>query len=124
MTNAEDYICVNGDFFVNTYYCESKLTNGIIEVKSNFTQRYYDYRNYYLSNFAPSENHKVILSGGKLQKVDFATTQSKFNILEITKPLDTGYVFGRTHLWNELIEGKTDTEAPTAPKNLKFVRSN
>ncbi len=122
MTNAEDYVCVNGDFYVYTYYASSKLTNGTIEVKGNFTQRIYQYGN--TNNFAPSGNHKVILSGGKLQKVDFATTQSYFNILEITKPLDTGYVFSRTPLWNELIEGKADTEAPTAPKNLKFVRSN
>ena len=122
MTNAEDYVCVNGDFYVYTYYASSKLTNGTIEVKGNFTQRIYQYGN--TNNFAPSGSHKVILSGGKLQKVDFATTQSYFNILEITKPLDTGYVFSRTPLWNELIEGKADTEAPTAPKNLKFVRSN
>ncbi len=120
MTNAEDYICVNGDLYVASYYNYSNLTNGTIEVKGNFTQKHTSYPN----NFVPSGNHKVILSGGKLQKVDFATTQSKFNILEITKPLDTGYVFSRTPLWNELIEGKADTEAPTAPKNLKFVRSN
>ncbi len=122
MTNAEDYVCVNGDFYVYTYYASSKLTNGTIEVKGNFTQKMYPYG--YANNFAPSGSHKVILSGGKLQKVDFATTQSKFNILEITKPIDTGYVFSRTPLWNELIEGKADTEAPTVPKNLKFVRSN
>lgn len=120
MTNAEDYICVNGNLYIASYYDYSKLTNGTIEVKGNFTQKHISYPN----NFVPSGNHKVILSGGKLQKVDFATTQSYFNILEITKPLDTGYVFSRTPLWNELIEGKADTEAPTAPKNLKFVRSN
>ena len=120
MTNAEDYVCVNGDFYVYTYRAYSTLTNGTIEVKGNFTQRDY----YNANDFAPSGSHKVILSGGKLQKVDFATTQSYFNILEITKPLDTGYVFSRTPLWNELIEGKADTEAPTVPENLKFVRSN
>ena len=119
MTNSEDYVCVNGDFYVYSYY-NSNLTNGTLEIRGNFTQK----SSYYGDNFAPGGSHKVVLSGGKLQKVDFATTQSKFNILEITKPLDTGYVFSRTPLWNELIEGKADTESPAAPENLKFVRSN
>ena len=92
----------------------------MLEVRGNFTEKY----SYYTNNFAPGGSHKVILSGERIQKVDFAATQSYFNILEITKPLDTGYVFSRMPLWNELIESKADTEAPTAPKNLKFVRSN
>lgn len=121
MTSNDDYILVNGNMFWYPYYRHNgNLTAGILEVKGNFTQKH----RYYTDNFAPSGNHKVILSGGKLQNINFATTQSQFNILEITKPIDTGYVFSRTPLWNELIEGKADTEAPTAPKNLKFVRSN
>lgn len=123
MKSADDYILVNGNMMWYSYYSHNgNLTAGTLEVKGDFTEKYY--RHGYTDNFAPSGNHKVILSGGKLQKVDFATTQSYFNILEITKPIDTGYVFSRTPLWNELIEGKADTEAPTAPKNLKFVRSN
>lgn len=121
MTNADDYVLVNGNMIWYSYYSHNgKLTNGALEIKGNFTQKYYNNTN----NFAPSGNHKVILSGNGVQKISFAANQSQFNILEITKPLDTGYVFSRTPLWNELIEGKADIEAPTAPKNLKFVRSN
>ena len=121
MTNPMDYICVNGNFLAYSYHSNTALTAGIIEVKGDFTQKYsYGYSD----NFAPSGDHKVILSGKNVQKVNFVSEQSKFNILEITKPLGTGYVFSRTPLWNELIEGKTDTEAPTLPQNLKFIRSN
>lgn len=122
MTNAEDYICVNGDFYVYTYHNYNQMTNGTIEVKGNFTQRRYG--NYHTDNFAPSGDHKVILSGDKIQKVSFGTTQSYLNILEVTKDIEAGYVFSRTPLWNELIERKVDTELPSAPKNLSFVRSN
>ncbi|MCM1525530.1 MAG: PKD domain-containing protein, partial [Ruminococcus sp.] len=122
MVNAEDYICVNGNFSVYSYEARSTLTNGVMEVKGNFTQR--NYYSYIANNFAPSGNHKVILSGDKIQKVDFAAEQSYFNILEVNKDINKGYVFSRTPLWNELIESEADTEAPTAPKNLKFVRSN
>ena len=121
MANPEDYICVNGNFLAYSYHSNTALTAGIIEVKGDFTQKYsYGYSD----NFAPSGDHKVILSGKNVQKVNFVSEKSKFNILEITKPLGTGYVFSRTPLWNELIEEKTDTEAPTAPQNLKFIRSN
>jgi len=122
MKNAEDYVCVSGNFILHTYYANNTLTDGVLEVKGSFTQNYYKYG--HAHNFNPSGNHKTILSGTGNQKVNFASTTSQFNILEITKPLETGYVFSRTPLWNELVEGKGDTEVPTAPKNLKFVRSN
>lgn len=121
MSNPEDYISVNGNFLAYSYYA-STLTDGIIEVKGDFTQRKYYYG--YSNNFAPSGNHKVILNGTGIQKVNFATEQSSFNILQITKPIDTGYIFSRTPLWNELVESYEDTELPTAPGNLTFVRSN
>ena len=119
MSNAEDYICVNGDFLAYSYYASSTLTDGTLEVKGDFTQKYYGYTN----NFAPSGNHKVILSGRGIQKVNFESEQSMFNILEITKPLETGYVFSRTPLWNELSEKNSDNEPPTAPENLHAERS-
>ena len=119
MSNAEDYICVNGDFLAYSYYASSTLTDGTLEVKGDFTQKYYGYTN----NFAPSGNHKVILSGRGIQKVNFESEQSMFNILEITKPLETGYVFSRTPLWNELSEKNSDNEPPTAPANLHAERS-
>ena len=120
MSNAEDYICVNGDFLAYSY-SSNTLTDGIIEVKGDFTEKKYYYG--YTNNFAPSGNHKVILSGRGIQKINFESEQSMFNILEITKPLETGYVFSRTPLWNELSEKNSDNEPPTAPENLHAERS-
>ena len=120
MTNANDYIGVSGSFIVYSYSSNTDLIDGVIGVKGDFIQKYYGYKN----NFAPDGNHKVILNGTGVQKVDFATEQSGFNILQITKPIDTGYIFSRTPLWNELVESYEDTELPTAPGNLTFVRSN
>ena len=119
MSNAEDYICVNGDFLAYSYYAGSTLTDGTIEVKGSFNQKRANYAN----NFAPGGKHKVILSGRGIQKVNFESEQSMFNILEITKPLETGYVFSRTPLWNELSEKNSDNEPPTAPENLHAERS-
>lgn len=65
MSNAEDYICVNGDFLAYSY-SSNTLTDGIIEVKGDFTQKKYYYG--YTNNFAPSGNHKVVLSGRGIQK--------------------------------------------------------
>ncbi len=121
MQNAEDYILVNGNMFVNPFYCYSTLTAGTIEIKGNFTQQYA--RDYYQHNFSCGGSHKVVLSGEKLQTVSFASTQSQFNILEITKPFDVGYVFSDNAQWNELVENYMDDSAPAAPTSLQFVRS-
>ncbi len=116
MTVPESYILVNGDFIVKSLYNHNgKLTEGILEVKGNFTQL----TNGSDSNFYATENHKVILSGEQKQIVSFASENSQFNILEITKSIENGYEFSRTPLWNELIERDTDTVAPTKPLNLK-----
>ena len=119
MNNAADYILVNGNVIWYMYSNYNGLTAGTIEVKGDFTQKY----SYYTNNFAPRGDHKVILSGNRVQKVNFASATSQFNILEITKPIGTGYVFSRTPLWNELIEGTSDNEPPTAPKGLEFIHS-
>lgn len=119
MNNAADYILVNGNVIWYMYSNYNGLTAGTIEVKGDFTQKY----SYYTNNFAPRGDHKVILSGNRVQKVNFASATSQFNILEITKPIGTGYVFSRTPLWNELIEGTADNEPPTAPKGLEFIHS-
>ena len=118
MQNAEDYILVNGDMLFASYQT-SRPTAGTLEVKGDFTQKCY-YRS--PDSFYCSGSHKVILSGEKLQTVSFASTQSQFNILEITKPLDIGYTFNNAQ-WNELSENYTDDSAPAAPANLQFVRS-
>ena len=89
MTNSEDYICVNGNFLANSCHSNTNLTDGIIEVKGNFTQKY----SYYSDNFAPSKNHKVILSGEGLQTVSFDKAESGFNILEVRNYSEAGVVF-------------------------------
>ena len=120
MTNENDYVLVGGNFYDRAYYSQSgKLTAGVLEVKGNFTQ--VTASNQY--NFYPTGTHKTILSGNKVQAISFASNVSQFNILEITKPINTGYKFSRTPLWNTLIEGVPDTEPPTAPENLECVRS-
>lgn len=121
MQNAEDYILVNGNVYAYTYYDNSRLTAGTLEIKGDFTQKYY--YNSYQNNFYCSGSHKVVFSGEKLQTVSFASTQSQFNVVEITKPLETGYAFNENTRWNELVENYTDDSAPAAPTNLQFVRS-
>lgn len=115
MTEANDFVKVNRNFVMYSQYDHSTLlTNGILEVKGNFTQISGNSYNFYATG-----NHKVVLSGIKQQKISFASTNSKFNILEINKPMDTGYVFNRTPVWNKLVETAMDTQAPTAPNNLR-----
>lgn len=74
MQNAEDYILVNGNMLVASYYDNIKLTAGTLEIKGDFTQKYY--HSSYQNNFYCSSSHKVILSGEKLQTVSFNSTQS------------------------------------------------
>ena len=115
MTEANDFVKVNRNFVMYSQYDHSTLlTNGILEVKGNFTQISGNSYNFYATG-----NHKVVLSGIKQQKISFASSNSKFNILEINKPMDTGYVFNRTPVWNKLVETAMDTQAPTAPNNLR-----
>lgn len=91
MRNAEDYILVNGNMFVNSLYNYSALTAGTIEIKGDFTHNYY--YNSYQNNFHCGGSHKVVFSGEKLQTVSFASTQSQFNILDIQNFSEDGVVF-------------------------------
>jgi len=118
MANSNSYVLVNGDFYCYSGYTSSGyLTAGTLEVKGNFTQKSGN-----ANNFLATGTHKVILSGDKLQYISFESAESQFNILEITKELNLGYRFNRTPVWNELIE-ITAQGAPSAPANLRFVRS-
>ena len=102
MTNPEDYIYVEGNFVTQAYNeHKERLTAGVLEVKGDFTQKHYSY----LNNFYASGTHKVILSGNTVQNVSFQNPgSSKFNILIITKPIDSGYTFNSYKIWNILIE--------------------
>ena len=118
MQNAEDYVCVGGNMYVRSCYDYSMLTAGTLEIKGDFAQKIGSYSN----NFYASGTHKVILSGEGLQTISFDSTNSQFNVVEITKPIDTGYVFSNTK-WNDLIENYDEPTPPTAPYDLTFVRS-
>ncbi len=124
MTNENDYVRVDGNFVMDskyggsittsyksvynsyskyyTYYNNSVLTEGTLEVKGNFTQRSSStensYRYYYYShpytgqstskyyvyfskhNFNSSENHKVLLSGAQKQTVNFSAPGINYGI--------------------------------------------
>ncbi|NLD47953.1 MAG: fibronectin type III domain-containing protein, partial [Clostridiaceae bacterium] len=58
MTNPNDYISVCGNFHIQSYYSHNgQLTEGVLEVKGDFTQRRYS--NGYTDNFKATGNHKV-----------------------------------------------------------------
>jgi uncharacterized protein YjdB len=100
MENADDYFNVGKDFTISSYGYDNNLQAGTIEVKGDFTQK-----GSYTSNFAPEGTHKVILSGADKQTISFdSPTYSYFNILQVTKPLLTGYNFATKVNWNKLIQ--------------------
>ena len=81
MTNEDDFVKVGRNFVTAAYYSHSGyLTNGILEVKGNFTQISRNENNFYATG-----DHKVVLSGTKQQKINFSSANSKFNVLEINK---------------------------------------
>ena len=98
MTNEEDYVFIGGNFATSSTADHSEyLTSGTFELKGNFTQS-----NSPL-NFTASGTHKTILSGDTVQTITFESpTASSFNILKLTKPLDTGYIFNTTPVWRTL----------------------
>ena len=102
MQNAEDYILVNGNVCAYTYYGNSRLTAGTLEIKGDFTQKYY--YNSYQNNFYCSGSHKVVFSGEKLQTVSFASTQSQFNVLDVQNFSEDGVVFSTAATVVELLD--------------------
>ena len=85
MTNENDFVKVNGNFTTDAYYShEGYLTNGILEVKGNFTQL----RNN--ENFYATNGHKVILSGDEKQTISLINANARFATLEITNTSDDG----------------------------------
>jgi hypothetical protein len=100
MRNPDDYVKVGGNFYTQGRYSHNGyLTNGVLEVKGDFTQRMY----WGTDNFKATGEHRVILSGEGLQTVDFENAQSMFNILEIGNYSDDGVVFKMPLNASELI---------------------
>ena len=90
MKNASDHILVGGNFTADSDYSHSEyLTNGVLEIKGDFTQKRSK------NSFVCSENHQTILSGksgtsGRAYKQTVIFNypgDSKFNKLTITRPL-------------------------------------
>ena len=101
MTNAADYVLVNGNFStVSGYNHSGNLTNGTLEVKGDFAQSNswsWASESYY--NFNATGNHKVLLSGSGTQSISFSTPdQSRFNILATRNP---NYNFATTVNYNQ-----------------------
>jgi RHS repeat-associated protein len=127
MTNENDRVLVNGDFYTQSNNSHSQyLQNGIMELKGDFVQK----RAYGVYNFAASRNHKVILSGNNHQNVTFESDGSQFNALILTKPYETGYTFSRVPCWNALYQadavsinygGQTGAYAPTGNYSQEFT---
>jgi len=114
MENENDYIGVGKDFVLNAYYNSPVFSAGVLEVKGNIIQK----NAYYNRTINATGTHKTILSGTDTQTITFDTKESKFNILEVTKPIEQ-YKFNLKTPWNELIETTVDTKAPSVPKSLK-----
>ena len=100
MTNESDYVYVGGNFTISSEVVHSNcLTAGTLEVKGNFTQSKSPL------NFVASGSHKTILSGDTVQTVTFEYPEtSSFNILKLSRPLDSGYIFNTTPVWKILEE--------------------
>ena len=109
MTDEKGYITIKGNLFINNNNTSSssafRLNKGIIEVRGNLDE--VSRSNY--ANFRASEDHKVILSGEKLQKVNLRG-DGWFNILEIKNESDEGIEFvNLTQVKKSIkdLEGKT-----------------
>ncbi|KNY26205.1 PKD domain containing protein [Pseudobacteroides cellulosolvens ATCC 35603 = DSM 2933] len=128
MLNKNDYVLVSGNFYIQSGDVNgpSMLNAGVLEVKGDFIQlagQYYNYGTYdRKNNFTPGGNHKVVLSGSEVQNVNFQYPNDSFiNILQITKPIETGYTFNKTPVWKQLIY---DVESPSIPLELKSTFSS
>ncbi len=105
MLNEKDYVQVFGDFVMHSISDNgSILRAGTLEVKGDFYQRNERNNSNAVRNFEANGTHRVRLSGDKVQTVVFIDyPNSMFNILEITKSLETGYLFrNEAQVWKVL----------------------
>ncbi|MCC2232287.1 leucine-rich repeat protein [Lachnospiraceae bacterium CLA-AA-H215] len=99
-------MAVGGDFYMQSRYTPS-LYAGVLAIMGDFHQ---------ISEFKPTGTHTVILGGAGRQTVEFASSTSRFNILQLTKSR-TLYTFNPDSCWVTLEERKT------LPDELKFEES-
>lgn len=99
----------------------SELTDGIMEIKGNFNQITKAGSSGY--NFNCSGKHIVILNGDDTQKVKFESSNSHFNILELTKDKDTGYSFESGKCWNRLfISGDANSDEKVTVADITVIQ--
>ena len=82
MRYPEDRVVVNGNFVSENgnYYT---MSDGILEIKGDFEQKYKNISHANEANFTASNNHKVIFNGTARQTISFESEKSYFNIVEI-----------------------------------------
>ncbi|MDQ2085047.1 fibronectin type III domain-containing protein [Herbivorax sp. ANBcel31] len=108
MTKEEDYILVEGDFITESWYSHSgRLTEGLLEIQGDFAQK----RNSNW-NFVATENHKTLLSGSGLQTVNFDSSDSGFNVLELQNYSDEGVIFNQLLNLQSFIDNECNFEHP------------
>lgn len=82
MTHEDDHVVVEGNF--TSYNSNSNtMTNGILEIKGDFYQKYKNSSYANEANFTASGNHKTIFNGNSLQTITFESDKSYFNDIEI-----------------------------------------
>lgn len=110
MTNAADYVLVNGDFITKTTQKHSNyLTAGTFELKGDF----YQYSEGTTFAFPASGTHLTILSGSEVQNITFESyDDSHFNLIKMEQP-ESMYVFSDNPCWNEIYTPAETTTTTT-----------
>jgi fibronectin type 3 domain-containing protein len=120
MLNEGDYVLIRGNFYQSAYYSCGVLSEGILEIKGNFTHNRINGTNS-KGDFISKDNHIIRMSGDEKQSIYINDQITNFNILEITKDLNTGYTFDRVY-WNELRTATPDVIAPVVKSVKPSVR--
>ena len=117
MKDEQDSVSVQGNFIIATEVSHiDKWKAGTLRVKGDFIQQ-----NGSLTNLYASDKHFIILDGERIQNIYLASSKAKINILILTKPKDTGYIFNRVNSWNNLIEPQDDQNPPIMPQELTII---
>lgn len=118
MTNEKDHLIVEGDFATaSTLNHTGKLTNGIMEVKGNFTQTGG------ANAFTAGSGHKVVFNGTKQQEVSLASpTTCCFGGLELANT--AGVVFASDVKAIGKVEQKGDVEGVLGISNTTTFEGN
>lgn len=92
MGHAEDYVLIAGDYVTDYNDKITHFNNGITEIKGDIDA----------ASFIASNNHKLLLSGDKLQTISNSDAMS-LGILELNNKSEEGVFFDKVVQKNELI---------------------